>query len=168
MAADEIEVEAGEKLGGAPAAAGAKDGGDGGIGEGGVEVGEALLDRAGVVDGTGGEGVRKEDGFVAEGAEMTHAGADTIRTGGGGWRDDRDAGAGLEGWGLEGHAVASAVTGRKQDWLRCLLTSHPSRWSCDGWGTRALSGIGYGGLFGRALGSRGGLDGVGASLRSIR
>ena len=68
-----------------------------------MEVGEALCDGAGVVEGAGAEGVREEDGLVAERAKVTDAGVDAVRVRGRGGGDDRDAGAGFESRWFEHH-----------------------------------------------------------------
>ena len=47
--ADQVEIEAIEKVVGSVTATGTNDGGDGGIGEGGVQIGEAVFDGAGKV-----------------------------------------------------------------------------------------------------------------------
>ena len=64
-----VGVEKREKFGGAPAAAGAEDGVDGGVGEGGVEVGDAVGGSAGVVERAAVERVGHDDGVVAVGFE---------------------------------------------------------------------------------------------------
>ena len=69
IGAEEIGVEEGEEFGRAPAAAGAEDGVDGGVGEGGVEVGDAVCCGARVVERAAVEGVRHDDGVVAVGLE---------------------------------------------------------------------------------------------------
>ncbi len=66
---DESGVEMREQLGGAPATSGADDAVDLGIGEGDVEVVEALLECAGVVERAAVEGVGAQDGSVAKGTE---------------------------------------------------------------------------------------------------
>jgi hypothetical protein len=69
VGADEQGVEEREEFGGAPAAAGAEDRVDGGVGEGGVEVCDAIGGSARVVEGAVVERVGHHDGRVAAGFE---------------------------------------------------------------------------------------------------
>ena len=69
VGADEVGVEEGEKFGGTPAASSAEDGVDGGVCEGGVDVGDAVGCGAGIVEWATIKGVGHDDGVVAVGPE---------------------------------------------------------------------------------------------------
>ncbi len=100
--ANEVEVEAFKQVVGAIAAAGSDDGCDVGIGEGGVEIGEALVGGAGEVGRMLAEGVRGGNGIVAKVAEDFDGAGNAVVARAAGRGEHDNAGSGRDGAWLEG------------------------------------------------------------------
>jgi len=73
MGADEVEIEMLEQIVRSVTSTGTNDGGNGGIGESSMQVGEALVDRAREIRGMLTVGVLGGDGIVAKLAQLRDA-----------------------------------------------------------------------------------------------